>query len=1393
MFFSSNVNAETNDDCPGEIVTTMNNITSTTSTTISGKVDGNGDEDDYYYFRINTAGTLNYSYTSDQNTDLKISNSSCNSDRVLNNGKSASGTLNVSANNNIYIRIKAETNTNDDYSLSISFTPNSITYTENADDICYEDVQQTGFCTSFMSWNCTTTFPIRNISNENLEDVKVIYKQTGMNGSMLSGCTLTPSGTCQDESNLDMGPFGMFGSATSFDFASAITPTQTTASIATSSMMSMDFFTTEYLYATYQKDGVYYRGAMSPCPEVSDGGRDFEIRNPIETRNIKGNLKVIGNTVLCYKNNQGVCQDTDSANNQVSLSFIDIDSNNYTFNNSSKAEVANVPNTAKIVWAGFYTQGYLKTTQTATLNSLRATPNYLTTPTGQIISLNTDVIDIYPYQSDAYTYSTFKEVKELIGMSGNDINGWFTGANIKALTGDDTGALGYFGAWSLVIIYEDQSETLKNISVFDGYKQIGGSNDSINVSGFLTPTSGDVKSTLSVFAGEGDKNIDGDDIELNDVSLTPGTNKNAFNSTVNGFNTNPNPVNYQGIDIHNYDVGVDRDLSHLQIIGNSVSSAKIDLITTGDYYYPSVVAFTTELYEPRVCYYIDTIKDQQGNAIFEDTGDGAGPRFTGEINDGQEYTYNIWISNMAQDPSDTNLETAQLVQVYMHMNNFDYENGTILMNNIGGATTYEAMSDSAANDLAEYDSSKKTATFRVGTGADNLQGGTLIPTVFSNNSQKAYIQFNGKIDVQGDASEIDLLDYLDFKASFKTDIVTISPENAQAISQCKNLDSTATVGGILGAFNVVNEYGGASDFDNPQSSQTYLVTQVANRPFNVKVISLNTSGDALQAYNGDVNVSLIQTPNYAPCGTDETCLANVCNASTSITTPVPINFSGTSSEMLNNFTYPNASKNVSFKISYNNGTQHACSLDSFAVRPNRFELSAPALMRAGQSYNISLVAQQYGTAFQTADYNVTDVNESFTPLQDVQIIYNPDDSDGTADLDGNLSFVNNPISITNGVSNSVGVSFNDVGLVQIKLQDDSWSIVDSGDTPQDCSEFGAFVCGEVNATFIPDHFTLSNVSLKNAENQTFTYFANFPDDINHSAKIITTLTAEKFGGGTTLNFKDGAWENNVSVTFTAPQVYGLDANRSEIVLADLNFTSGTTSILSNDTNSSKMLMFNYPREVNTTRNPVEVNGSDFTVNALSIYTNGGTTENVTGSSIADANATFIYGRTHAPRQRFTDSTTPTDKNALIYYEAYCHGAGCDKSLLPNGQGSTITDDPRWWVNSLHNSPTLGLASNVNEKSATNTVTIITVPTGTHQDQVVVNYDGSKGYPYITTMENNASSWLIHNPFNANASSNEFILEFYRDGGDYVGSGKSLNSVNIKQNNTLNVNENKSWW
>lgn len=468
----------------------------------------------------------------------------------------------------------------------------------------------------------------------------------------------------------------------------------------------------------------------------------------------------------------------------------------------------------------------------------------------------------------------------------------------------------------------------------------------------------------------------------------------------------------------------------------------------------------------------------------------------------------------------------------------------------------------------------------------------------------------------------------------------------------------------------------------------------------------------------------------------------------------------------------------------------SCSTDNFAVRPDHFELSTPS----GENINLLTSAQEYAFPLSTIDgannnytnnYTVANANTIFTL---VRTMYQPT---GTVDntLNGTLAFSATPFSITNGAATNASISFDDVGKVNIQVRDINWSAVDSDDTPGDCNSSGRYICGDVNATFIPEHFTLSAVHLKNDNAGNFTYLSN---DLNISAHLDVNVTAKNLNDDTTQNFKSGSWENPVDINISVSSAAATPAiNKDEIDgTQNLGFTLGSVTIAWNETNSTKKLMFNFNRDLTDAKNPFQIDGSEVTINATSTYTDSGDTANVSGSNVADQNATFVYGRTHATRQRF-DSDNAT---AFIYFESYCSGVdtsgnSCDKSLLPNGVDSNSTDDPRWFVNTSHTSSS-GVAGSVAQKGGLSFVTATNASTA-NPAQTQLNYTAgsTRGYPYKTTMQNAASSWLIYNKYNSFATTNEFDVEFMGSG-DWVGTHET-NTTTIKTG-TQRTNRRLMW-
>ena len=386
----------------------------------------------------------------------------------------------------------------------------------------------------------------------------------------------------------------------------------------------------------------------------------------------------------------------------------------------------------------------------------------------------------------------------------------------------------------------------------------------------------------------------------------------------------------------------------------------------------------------------------------------------------------------------------------------------------------------------------------------------------------------------------------------------------------------------------------------------------------------------------------------------------------------------------------------------------------------------------------------------------------------------------------------------------------------IKIEDHEWAKVDIDDvkyvndaTEHSCS--GAYICGTLTTRFIPHHFTFvdSNITNNNGNLGTFTYMANLnptdPTTFSMAARLTTKIEARNKSEGITQNFRAGTnlYENPIDVNISVHDNLSGDANTTRIINSLIGFTAGAKTIEWDETNTSQVLRFNFPRVVNDSINPFDVNRSELNLSINSRYTGTALSSpvdiNGTKENADDGNVTFIYGRTHASRQRYE---VPTDApyRANIYYEAYCFGTDsttndCNKTLLPNGVNSNRTDDRRWFINTSHMISRDGniTAIAVNEKAPNNHV-IENLPNRdesvNHISTIELVYDENQGYPYRTTMENNASEWLIYNEDNASAVKNYFSAEFYKIGVGW--SGEHETNTTTKDPGTATTNRRSMW-
>lgn len=303
--------------------------------------------------------------------------------------------------------------------------------------------------------------------------------------------------------------------------------------------------------------------------------RSFALRHT--AWNIKGDVVIIGNRVMqgasSTKNNDG-----------TTMSNIDLDGSATTTTNSASADL-NLPVGATIKWAGLYWAARSSNASRNTIKFKGGLDSYTTYTATQLDNGNTisDLVGENHYQA-------FVEVTSYIQLKGNTT---YWAGDIKTTTGND--GTGFYGGWSLIVVYEDLTlSSYRNITVFDGYNAVYSSSVTINISGFLTPSTSGFTTKIGIIAWEGDLYNTGDKMRLNtnssgyEVSNGSNPTTNFFNSTISSSaSRNPSTTNNFGVDF-------DYITSNIALPTNATST-NIYCITSGDLYMPGALVFCTDI------------------------------------------------------------------------------------------------------------------------------------------------------------------------------------------------------------------------------------------------------------------------------------------------------------------------------------------------------------------------------------------------------------------------------------------------------------------------------------------------------------------------------------------------------------------------------------------------------------------------------------------------------------------------------------------------------------------------------------------------------------------------------------------------------------------------------
>jgi len=291
-------------------------------------------------------------------------------------------------------------------------------------------------------------------------------------------------------------------------------------------------------------------------------------------------------------------------NNSFDMRWLDVDSDPSTFTSSS-AQLA-MPAGSRVLFAGLYWTGLNKKGEAISgANGFKAVPQNppnaaaigtvkIKAPGDAAYSTVTALGDDVNTAAIAVGggYGAFADVTTLVKSAGA---GTYTVADVQTGTGGNA-----YAGWSLVVAYSNPAEPLRNLSVFDGLRVVSGTQQlDIPLSGFKTPTTGAVNTTVGVVAAEGDAGATGDYLTVNDNRLTDAVHpsNNTENSTIanrGAYVTTKTP------DWRN-NLGYDSSLFSADgFLGNGDTSAIFRAKTNGDTYAPQAITFATELFSPDV-------------------------------------------------------------------------------------------------------------------------------------------------------------------------------------------------------------------------------------------------------------------------------------------------------------------------------------------------------------------------------------------------------------------------------------------------------------------------------------------------------------------------------------------------------------------------------------------------------------------------------------------------------------------------------------------------------------------------------------------------------------------------------------------------------------------------
>jgi len=621
--------------------------------------------------------------------------------------------------------------------------------------------------------------------------------------------------------------------------------------------------------------------------------RDFtKVRiEDVDDLNIFGSALLIGNQLLCRNNADGgacLAPNLGATNNAIDQHKVRIDPNGPA--NNSMAKLVLEPGD-EVVWAGLYWSARIASNSVEHPNAAQI---QLRTPAGGYNAIQSDP-NKFNWFSDGnvFDYACMQEVTDLVKAGGA---GEYFAGGIEASNGTNR-----FAAWALLVIVENNSRSFKNISVYDGFEAVYDASDDypdeVNVvaDGFLTPKTGDVTASLFVFSGESESGID-DGATITDKDGIEHTVVDAYNNQDDVFNgsatirgehrsnhADPNIANpnFQNL------IGSDIDILEIEDLSNFQTSTTITIESknggNSDRYTLNMFAIETELFTPRFCY--DYAYEQDGVDFTEENDGTENPDIVGTVSTSSPVDVKIYLKNLVD--SDITITDLKLNILNIDTAQVQYKTNSTYLTPVGGVFPYH-VSDS----ILDTTDASKVLNIPVGDMASN---------------DHIYLYYS--LNPQQSTLNTPLLVEAEYTLTIGNESIPYATRIGERIEMCS--DDNFNYEPTKGIFSVVdNNYynydvGGSQKFYN-------LPTQVVNRRGNFKLVSFDPDNlDEPKPISTIVAIELLDVSGFHDI--EHTCTEE--NAGVGGRSWVILdNQSSVDLQAL----FPIASKNATYRISYNN-------------------------------------------------------------------------------------------------------------------------------------------------------------------------------------------------------------------------------------------------------------------------------------------------------------------------------------------------------------------------------------------------------------------------------------------------------------------------------------------